>query len=115
MSNPEFLGAASKPPFKTRYGNYINGQFVAPIDGVYFENISPINGKVLCDIPRSKAADIEKALDAAHAAKDAWGKTSVAVRSSILLKMADKIEANLSLLAHAETWDNGKPIRESMF
>ena len=78
----------------------------------YFENISPINGKPFCEVARSTAQDIELALDAAHAAKDAWGRTSVADRANILLKIADRMEANLELLAVAETWDNGKPIRE---
>lgn len=100
--------------FKSRYGNYINGEWVAPIEGTYFENISPVNGEVICEIPRSCAKDIEMALDAAHNAKDAWGKTSVADRSNILLKIADRIEANLEMLAVAETWDNGKAVRETL-
>ena len=103
-----------KAPFKTRYDNFIGGAFVAPKNGRYFENASPITGQVLCQIARSDADDIELALDAAHAAKDAWGQTSPAERSSILLKIADRMEANLELLATAETWDNGKPIRETM-
>ncbi|MFZ4701009.1 MAG: aldehyde dehydrogenase family protein [Candidatus Methylumidiphilus sp.] len=80
----------------------------------YFENLSPVNGKVFCEIPRSTAEDIEKALDAAHAAKETWGKTSVTARANILLKIADRIEANLETLAVAETWDNGKPVRETL-
>ena len=100
-------------PFKTRYDNFIGGQFVPPVNGTYFENITPITGAVVCEVARSGAADVELALDAAHAAKDAWGKTSAAERSNILLKIADRIEENLDLIATAETWDNGKPIRET--
>ncbi|AGP31951.1 acetaldehyde dehydrogenase ExaC [Corynebacterium terpenotabidum] len=100
--------------FKPRYDNFIGGEWVAPADGQYMENVSPVNGKVFCEVPRSKAADIEKALDAAHAAAPAWGKTSVQERSRILLKIADVLEENLEVLAVAETWDNGKPIRETL-
>ncbi|MEN9658439.1 MAG: hypothetical protein RL571_1904 [Pseudomonadota bacterium] len=98
---------------KSRYANYINGEWQAPLAGQYFENISPITGKVICEIPRSDASDIEMALDAAHAAKGAWGKTSTTERANILNKIADRIEANLDMLATVETWDNGKPIRET--
>ncbi len=104
----------SKVHFKSRYGNFIGGNWVDPVKGQYFDNLSPVNGKVFCAIPRSSAEDIELALDAAHAAKEAWGKTSVTARSNILLKIADRIEANLETLAVAETWDNGKPIRETL-
>lgn len=100
--------------FNDRYENYIGGEWVAPVNGHYFDNVSPVNGKVFCQIPRSDADDINLALDAAHAAKDAWGKTSVAERSNILLRIADRIEKNLELLAVAETWDNGKAVRETM-
>ncbi|WP_417225600.1 aldehyde dehydrogenase family protein [Amphritea sp.] len=100
--------------FKERYENYIGGEWVAPVNGQYFDNVSPVNGKVFCQIPRSDADDINLALDAAHAAKDAWGTTSVAERSNILLRIADRIEQNLELLAVAETWDNGKAVRETM-
>ncbi len=106
--------AGSKVQYKSRYGNYINGEFVEPVKGRYFENISPVNGRAFCEIPRSSAEDIEKALDAAHAAKDAWGKTSPAERANILNKIADRMEQNLEMLAVSETWDNGKPIRETM-
>ncbi len=99
--------------FKEKYGNYIGGKWVEPVDGVYFDNITPVNGSVLCQIPRSNAKDIELALDAAHAAEDAWAATSVTERSNILLKIADVMEQNLEMLAEAETWDNGKPIRET--
>ncbi|TCO83403.1 aldehyde dehydrogenase [Plasticicumulans lactativorans] len=104
----------AKVSFKARYGNFIGGEWIAPVDGRYFENVSPVNGKVFCEVPRSSAADIELALDAAHRAKDAWGKTSPTERSNILLRIADRMEANQEMLAVAETWDNGKPIRESM-
>ncbi|MCW5231376.1 aldehyde dehydrogenase [Verminephrobacter eiseniae] len=99
--------------FKKRYGNYIGGAWVAPVENQYFENITPVTGKPFCDIPRSTAADVERALDAAHKAKTAWGKTSPTERATILNKMADRIEQNLPMLAAAETWDNGKPIRET--
>lgn len=100
--------------FKERYGNFIGGKWVEPVKGQYFENTSPVNGQVICEIPRSSAEDIELALDAAHAAKDAWGKTSVTERSNILLKIADRLEANLEALAVAETYDNGKAVRETL-
>ena len=104
----------SKVDFKARYGNYIGGDWVPPVKGQYFDNKSPVNGHVFCEIPRSTAEDIELALDAAHQAKDTWGKTSVTARSNILLKIADRIEANLEKLAVAETWDNGKAVRETL-
>lgn len=104
----------AKVSFKSRYGNYIGGEFVAPVKGQYFENTSPVNGKLIAEFPRSTAEDIDKALDAAHAAADAWGRTSVQDRSNVLLKIADRIEQNLELLAISETWDNGKPIRETL-
>ncbi|WP_313049842.1 aldehyde dehydrogenase family protein, partial [Pseudomonas soli] len=104
----------AKVNFKSRYGNYIGGEFVAPVKGQYFENTSPVNGKLIAEFPRSTAEDIEKALDAAHAAADAWGRTSVQDRSNVLLRIADRIEQNLELLAITETWDNGKPIRETL-
>jgi aldehyde dehydrogenase len=100
---------------RERYDNFIGGKWVAPVEGKYFDNPSPITGKRLSAIPRSSAADIELALDAAHNAKDAWGKTSVAERSRILNKIADKLEGNLELLALVETLDNGKPIRETTY
>ncbi|MGI4846803.1 MAG: aldehyde dehydrogenase [Janthinobacterium lividum] len=102
-----------KSPFKERYDNFIGGRFVAPVKGQYFENISPVIGRAFCEIARSSAEDIELALDAAHAAKKAWGKTSTTERSRILNKIADRMEENLAVLATAETIDNGKPIRES--
>ncbi len=104
----------NKPPFKARYENFIGGKWTPPKAGKYFDNITPMTGKKICEVPRSDASDIELALDAAHAAKDAWGKTSIAERANILNKIADRLEANLALVATAETWDNGKPIRETM-
>ncbi len=111
-NNPNTDGAVVS--FKSRYENYIDGKWVAPVGGEYFDNISPVNGKSFCEIPRSQEADIELALDAAHGAKDAWGKASVTERSNILLKMADRMEENLEALAVAETWDNGKAVRETL-
>ena len=108
-------GSADSPvQFKARYKNYINGDWAAPINGQYFENVTPVTGEVVCEIPRSDSQDVDAALDAAHAAKESWGKTSGTERSNILLKIADTIEANLEKLAIAETWDNGKCIRETM-
>ena len=100
-------------PFKSQYENYIGGQWTPPADGQYFENRSPITDRVLCAVPRSNEKDVEAALDAAHAAKTRWGRTSPAERANILNRIADRMEANLSLIATAETLDNGKPIRET--
>ncbi|MCZ4498736.1 MAG: Aldehyde Dehydrogenase, partial [Marmoricola sp.] len=97
---------------KPRYDHFIGGEWVAPATGNYFENISPVNGKPFTEIARGTEADIEKALDAAHAAAPAWGRTSPAERANILNKIADRIEENLEMLAVVETWDNGKPVRE---
>ena len=108
------LNIALKPPFAKRYDNYIGGEWRPPHAGKYFDNISPITGQPVCEIARSDASDVEAALDAAHAAKEAWGRTSPAERAQILNKIADRMEANLEMLATAETWDNGKPIRETM-
>lgn len=99
---------------KERYGNFINNEWVAPVNGEYFSNITPVTGEVFCEIPRSTEADINLALDAAHAAKDAWARTSITERSNILLKIADRMEENLEMLAVAETWDNGKAVRETL-
>jgi aldehyde dehydrogenase len=106
--------AGAKIAYKAHYDNFIGGKYVAPLKGQYFDVITPISGKVYTQAARSGAEDIELALDAAHAAADAWGKTSVTERSNILLKIADRIDANLELLAYAETVDNGKPIRETL-
>jgi len=97
-----------------RYGNFIGGEFVPPAKGTYFENISPVTGRSFTEIARSTAEDVELALDAAHGAKRAWGRTSATERANILNKIADRIEANLETLAVAETWDNGKPVRETL-
>jgi len=104
----------SKVTFKKRYENYIGGKWVPPVRGQYFDNVSPVNNEVFCEVPRSTSEDIELALDAAHAAKAAWGRTSAAERAVILNRIADRIEQNLEALAVAETWDNGKPIRETL-
>ena len=109
----EFKGVGVMP-FAKRYDNFIGGQWVAPKTGRYFVNTTPITGGEIGEIARSGAEDIEAALDAAHAAKDKWGQTSAAGRANILNRIADRIETNLELLATAETWDNGKPIRETM-
>ncbi|MFY0665197.1 MAG: aldehyde dehydrogenase [Natronospirillum sp.] len=97
-----------------QYENFIGGEWVKPLNGKYFDNISPVTGREFCRIPRSTAEDIELALDAAHAAKAAWGKTSVTERSNILLTIADRLEQNLEMMAIAETWDNGKAVRETL-
>ena len=99
---------------RERYDNFIGGRWVAPVKGQYFDNISPITGKPVCQVARSTAEDIELALDAAHAAREAWGKTPPSARAKLLNKIADRVESKLSLLALAETVDNGKPIRETM-
>ena len=104
----------TRSPFKDRYENYIGGEWVAPKSGRYMENLSPVTGRKVCEVPRSDAADVERALDAAHKARKAWGETSITERSNILLKIADRIEQNLEAIATAETWDNGKPLRETM-
>ncbi|MFV8830550.1 aldehyde dehydrogenase [Alkalihalobacterium sp. APHAB7] len=100
--------------FKKRYDNYINGEWTAPVNGEYFENITPVTGKPFCEVARSTAEDIELALDAAHAAKANWGATSPAERATILNKIADRLEENLEMLAVAETWENGKAVRETL-
>ena len=104
---------SSKVALRTRYDNFIGGDWVAPKKGQYFSNLSPVTGKPLCDIARSTAEDVETALDAAHAAKDAWGRTSAAHRANVLNRIADRMEENLAILALVETLDNGKPVRET--
>ena len=101
--------------FKARYDNFIGGKFTAPLGGQYFDNVSPITGQVFTQAARSQEADINLALDAAHAAAEAWGKTPAATRANILNKVADRMESNLDLLAYVETVDNGKPIRETTY
>ncbi|MGZ8257972.1 MAG: aldehyde dehydrogenase [Methylotenera sp.] len=115
MNLDTLKGLGVKIPYKAKYDNYIGGKWVAPVDGVYFDNVSPITGKVFCQIARSNDKDVNLALDAAHAARDAWGKTSYATRANILNKIADAMEANLETIAIAETIDNGKPLRETTF
>ncbi|MGX7681614.1 acetaldehyde dehydrogenase ExaC [Jatrophihabitans sp. DSM 45814] len=108
-------GQADSPvSVESRYGNFIGGEFVPPSKGDYFENPSPVTGQPFVEVARSTAEDIELALDAAHGAKRAWGRTTVAERANILNKIADRIEENLEMLAIAETWENGKPVRECL-
>ena len=106
--------ADAKIQYKARYDNYIGGKWTPPVKGQYFDVVTPITGKVYTQAARSDAADIELALDAAHAAAEQWGKTDPATRSNILLKIADRIDQNTELLAYAETVDNGKAIRETL-
>jgi aldehyde dehydrogenase len=114
MSLDLLKGMGVKIEYKNKYDNFIGGKWVAPVKGEYFDVITPITGKPYTKAARSSAEDVELALDAAHAAADKWGKTSTTERSNILLKIADRIEANLALIATADTIDNGKPIRETM-
>lgn len=114
MSLDILKGLGVTIPYKNKYDNFIGGKWIAPTKGEYFDVISPITGKNYTKAARSSAEDVELALDAAHAAADKWGKTSTTERSNILLKIADRIEANLALIATADTIDNGKPIRETM-
>ena len=111
-NNPNTDGAVIH--FKARYENFIGGKWVAPVKGQYFDNISPVTGKPFCQVARSSAEDIELALDAAHAAAERWGATSTTERANMLNKIADRMEQNLEKLAVAETWDNGKPVRETL-
>ncbi|BBZ46021.1 acetaldehyde dehydrogenase ExaC [Mycobacterium parmense] len=100
--------------YESRYGNFIGGQWVAPVAGRYFENPTPVTGQAFCEVARSDEADVDIALDAAHGAARAWGKTAAAERALILNRIADRIEENKAALAVAEVWDNGKPIREAL-
>ena len=102
------------PKLDSRYQNFIGGEWTEPRSGNYFENPSPVNGQTFCEVPRSGADDIELALDAAHKAAPAWGRTAPAERANILNRIADRIEENLEELAVIETWDNGKPVRETL-
>ena len=104
----------AKVQYKARYDNFIGGKWVAPVGGEYYDVVTPITGQTYTQAARSRAADIELALDAAHAAAPAWGKTPAAQRANVLLKIADRLEANLEKLAYAETVDNGKAIRETL-
>ena len=99
---------------KTRYDNFIGGRWVPPASGKYMPNLSPVDGKPFCEVAKSTAEDVELALDAAHAAKVAWGETSLAERAAVLNRIADAMEANLEMLAVAESWENGKPVRETL-
>jgi aldehyde dehydrogenase len=114
MTEPIPGKLSDKVSFRPRYGNYIGGKWVEPASGQYFENVTPITGKTFCEIPRSNAQDIERALDAAHAARESWGHTSPTHRAILMNKIAQRMEDNLDILALAETWDNGKPIRETV-
>jgi aldehyde dehydrogenase len=108
-------GSAGSPvQLKPRYENFIGGHWVAPVDGEYRDNLTPATGQPICEVAHSGAQDIELALDAAHAAKDAWGEASTTERSKVLNKVADAIEENLEMLAVAESWENGKPVRETL-
>ncbi|MGF7089548.1 aldehyde dehydrogenase, partial [Kroppenstedtia sanguinis] len=100
--------------YKSRYENFIGGEWVPPVGGEYFDNPSPVDGKVFTRVPRSKKEDIDLAVGKAHQAREKWGNTSAAKRSKILLKIADRIDQNREMLALSETWDNGKPIREAL-
>ena len=106
--------AGAKIAYQARYDNFIGGSWLAPVKGQYFDVITPINGRPYTQVARSTAEDIELALDAAHAAADKWGRTAPADRANVLLRIADRLEANLEMLAYAETVDNGKPIRETL-
>src|SRR5512132_718565 len=108
-------GAAGSPvALKPRYENFIGGEWIAPVEGRYQDNLSPVTGRAFCQVPRSTAADIELALDAAHAAKDGWAAKSATERAAVLNAIADAIDANLEMLAVAESWENGKPVRETL-
>lgn len=111
-ANPNQEG--SLVSFKQTYDNFINGEWTAPVKGQYFDNVTPVTGDVFCTLARSTSEDIELALDAAHEAKDRWGKTPPAERANLLNKIADRIEENSEMLAVAETWDNGKAVRETL-
>src|SRR5699024_4894035 len=111
-ANPNTDGAVVN--FKEKYDNFIGGKYVAPTKGNYFDNTSPVDGKVFCQIARSTKEDVELAVEAGHQAKDAWAKTPVAERANILNKIADRMEENLEMLAVAESWDNGKAVRETL-
>ena len=100
--------------FKTRYDNYIGGEWQAPVKGRYMENSSPVNGAVFCEVPRSDEQDVDLAVQAAQKAFETWGKTPAAQRANVMLRIADRIEQNIEMLAVAETWDNGKAVRETL-
>ena len=112
-ANPNTEGAVIN--FKEKYENYIGGQWVAPVKGEYFDNVTPVTGEVFTKAAKSTAEDIELALEAAHKAKEAWGKTSATERANILNKIADRIEENLELIAVAETWEKESSLEETSF
>ncbi|MGL6235219.1 MAG: acetaldehyde dehydrogenase ExaC [Segniliparus sp.] len=114
MKHPAPGSAGSSFAFKASYDNFIGGEWAAPAEGEYFDNTSPVDGRVFTKIARSTAADVDLALDAAHRASDKWGATSTTERANLLLKIADRFEEHIADLAVAETWDNGKPIRECL-
>src|ERR1017187_1933418 len=99
---------------KPRYENFIGGAWVPPVKGEYMDDVSPVDGKAFCQVARSTKEDVELALDAAHLARQAWGETSLADRAKVLNAIADALEANLTMLAVAESWENGKPVRETL-
>jgi aldehyde dehydrogenase len=107
-------GFKSQLPIRTRYDNWIAGEYVAPVRGQYFDNLTPVTGQVLCEVARSTHEDVDKALDAAHAAALSWNTTSPTYRANILNRIADRLEQNLEAIALIETIDNGKPIRETI-
>jgi len=100
--------------FRPRYDHFIGGQYVPPAGGRYFDNATPVTGQTFTEVARGTAEDVERALDAAHGAAPGWGRTSPTERSNILLRIADRMEQHLEALAVAETWDNGKPVRETL-
>src|SRR5699024_1800483 len=110
--NPNTEGAVVN--YQEKYDNYIGGKYVAPVNGQYFDNVTPVTGDVFCQIARSTIEDVELAIDAAHEAKEAWGKSSPTERGGILNKITDRIEANMEKLAVAETCDNGKDVRDTL-
>lgn len=114
MPNTLLEQVKAKVPLKPRYDNYIHGAWIPPVKGKYFDNISPVTGQVYCQVARSSAEDVEKALDAAHAAKTEWGQMAAGKRAEVLDAIANRLAANHELLAMAESWDKGKPLRESM-
>src|SRR5690606_14796264 len=107
-------GEGANVSHQARYDHHIGGEYVPPVRGQYFENPSPVNGQPFTEVARGAAEDVEAALDAAHAAAPGWGRRAAAERSDILLKIADRMEANLEALAVAESWENGKPVRETL-
>src|SRR4051794_32530405 len=98
--------------FRARYENFIGGDWVKPAKREYFEDVTPVTGRGFCEVARGSFADVEMALDAAHGARFEWGRTSPRDRADVLWKIADRIERNLEKLAVAESWENGKPVRE---